>query len=411
MSRALNYINCHCHIINFKFVPDIFFKSYLPVSEPVIRNHITRKVARFLLSLLPGKKFKKADILLDMGVEDIDDVADFYIKQMDEAGILMATPLMMDLEHGASQKPEIPYVYQIELISKINARLKGRLMPFVSIDPRRENMMTLLTEAIEKMGFLGVKVYPPQGYCIDPDAFYNKGLGITEKMHTFFEYLEKHQIPVTTHCSRGSAYAYNLLGYRELCDELAHPKHIKALLKSYPMLRLNIAHMGGDLDVMFNIEPSLIDKVLKWLKAFFKSLWGIHKKKIVDDGVTWAEQVISLVKKYPNVYTDIGYHDYAVDKRTQKAYKEGIKELLKDDVLRKKIIFGTDWPMIGHTWTESDYINGMKEAIPDHFEAIGVEHPIAFLFENHQLPERVRDFYHHQQGIDERIKKVVHCNN
>ena len=64
-------------------------------------------------------------------------------------------PLMIDLEIAASQdRPEVPYLHQIEMMSELIARHRGRLMPFVMVDARRPEAANITLHALKELGFL-----------------------------------------------------------------------------------------------------------------------------------------------------------------------------------------------------------------------------------------------------------------
>ena len=57
---------------------------------------------------------------------DIHAVSEELVSEMKEAGIVMATPLMMDLEFASfNVKPETPYRYQVMLVSEIAEKRPG----------------------------------------------------------------------------------------------------------------------------------------------------------------------------------------------------------------------------------------------------------------------------------------------
>jgi len=83
-------INCHCHIFSLDCVPLEFRKRFLLD----IKNPIHKLIRRFLQHMLPGD-FKLKDWLgvVDMSIFEI---AQKLVSEMDEAGIDISTPLMME---------------------------------------------------------------------------------------------------------------------------------------------------------------------------------------------------------------------------------------------------------------------------------------------------------------------------
>ena len=299
---------------------------------------------------------------------DINAVAQELKKEMDDAGINLATPLMMDLEIASfNDKPELPYTYQLKLMSDITLDYAGVFFPFAMVDPRRPQAADLIIRSLEKQGFLGVKMYPPLGYHPDPTSIYNQPY-VNEELTKIYEYCNANQVPITTHCSKGGAYSDGLMHTKNLRKQYTNPASWENVVKDYPNLRLNLAHFGGDL------------------------------LEINDNNESWAKAIIKLIKDYPNVYTDIAYHDAALNKKESVKYFSILSSLLEDDLVKDKILFGTDWSMTRHTWTESEYVQHFTKWADDEdkkakLQQITFTNPLNFLFPNHNFPQRILNFY------------------
>jgi hypothetical protein len=109
--------------------------------------------------------------LTELLARNFDDEIDLY------------TPLLVDLEMGLHDRAHTTNRQQMEIHEKIS-RLsmrgelpgveRGRIHPFISFDPRRElrarlsedeqTPLDLVKEAVNRYGFIGVKVYPPMGW-------------------------------------------------------------------------------------------------------------------------------------------------------------------------------------------------------------------------------------------------------
>jgi predicted TIM-barrel fold metal-dependent hydrolase len=359
------FINVHCHLLNFKFIPDAFFRTRtFFLREWLLRQKTTRWFARILFFFVPGKKHDRYHESLAMMDKDIDAVTERFVAEMAKAEIVLATPLMMDLELASFRvKPEAPYRYQVVLISEIAARHPGEIMPFIMFDPRRKGASELIKKALEEMGFLGVKVYPPLGHHPDPLSFLNEA-EVNHELAEIYEYCEKESIPVTTHCSAGGAYSGDLMRCRELAQEFAHPSSWRIVLEKYPKLHLNLAHFGGNEDFMR-----------------------------IDDPESWSAKILELMKKYDNVYADISYHEPALLEESAGTYFKILEKLMNTNRVKDRIIFGTDWPMTRHTWTEEDYVGAFKGFPPKMLQKIAFENPLNFLFPDGKLPPRIESFF------------------
>lgn len=357
------FINVHCHLLNFRFVPDAFFKARAPVREWMLRRKLIRWLARGVTLLLPGEKYDRLHEVLALMKRDINEVAATLVKEMAEAGIVLATPLMMDLELASfNAKPEIPYRYQVKLVSDIAAKYPGVIMPFIMFDPRRRSASELVKRALEEMGFLGVKMYPSLGYHPDPTSFFNEA-EVNEELEEVYQYCESNAIPITAHCSKVSAYSAELIYCPELVLSFTQPSSWTGVLKKYPKLRLNLAHFGGDKDFLAR-----------------------------DNSESWTNMIEKLMKDYDNVYADISYHKAALVKETADKYFKILRKLMDDILIRNRLLFGTDWLMTRHTWKERDYVAAFIGLEPAILSQIAFQNPLHFLFPGKKLPPRLQHF-------------------
>jgi len=95
-------------------------------------------------------------------------------------------------------------------------------------------------------------------------------------------------------------------------ENFVHPRNWRPVLAKYPILKINLAHFGGD----------------EWGKGPEKS--------------DWISEIISLMQQYKNVYTDISCFDLKTNSNHFIAF-------LKTETgrgLSDRILFGSDWYMI-----------------------------------------------------------------
>lgn len=363
VSRRL--INVHCHLFNFNFIPDNLIKRRAHVREKMLRTPLTHNLALLATGLWPGIKYDRIHEAMDIMNSQITAVADQLVKEMVEAGIILATPLIMDLEEAFEEKAEIPYRFQIEIISRLTAgfyaRHEGMLLPFIMLDPRKPNAVALVRMALEQMGYLGVKLYPPFGYHPAPGSLYNSA-HVSGALAEMYDYCEANEIPVTSHCSRGGAFNPQLMRCRELVESLAHPANWFPVLKRYKRLYLNLAHLGGD----------------------------VHN---YPEQTSWAAAIERLMMDHEHVYADLAYNDMALSRDTAGRYFKNLLELAQRDTIGDRILLGTDWPAPRHTWTEKAYLSPFTANLPQPvLTRIGFENPMRFLFHDKGLPLRIRTF-------------------
>ena len=407
------YINVHCHLLNFEFLPDSFFGN-CGVPESFIKSRFTIFLIKLIKPyLLLRNKIKGylplylIDTCISNLKREITEIRKIYSAEMYQAKFILATPLMMDVEIASSrQKPECPYRLQIQIISELVAKRYFWeleyfiMMPFIMFDPRREienfkfpaaEMMArdAIKKAIEDYGFLGVKMYPALGYHPDPESIYNPE-SVNKELREIYKYCDKNRIPITTHCSRDGAYSSELIRSRQSVKFLSSPLYWEKVLNDYPDINLNLAHFGGGWDFL---------------------------RKDDRDFESWTREILKLMKKYKNVYADVSshsgalmskisnnyfkdiYRDFEFDpkqikKVNNKEYFKILNCLLDDESYRYKILFGTDWPMTRHSWYEKTYVQFFIDGLgKDNFEQIALKNPLKFLFPEDKVPERIEKFH------------------
>lgn len=172
--------------------------------------------------------------------------------------------------------------------------------------------------------FAGVKVYPSLGFDPWPESDEER-----EKVIYIYRYCEEKNIPITTHCG-GRGYRAIPASDAEL---FTSPLRWVPVLDSFPRLKVNFAHFGG------NIGGLLIEK---------------RTRQIAE---------LIMHSRNRNVYTDLAYicfgpKDYRSLLRTMEKLAGGDMARLSD-----RILFGTDF-MIHLLDCESyaSYLRGFIQA-------------------------------------------------
>lgn len=298
-------VDCHCHIFSLDCVPMEFRKRFcLDLKNPV------HKFILWLVRRLLPKEAKLGE-WLDLAELSIAEMAQKLVQEMDEAGIDTCIPLMMDMKYcsgfgGEVKKFEDQMTETAAAVTAINNEYgRTRMLPFVAADPRRENFLEMVTNAIESGNFKGVKIYPVMGYTPNDSRLY-----------PLYEYCQEKNIPITTHCENG--------GIPGLDDyyALADPKYWKIVLEEFPALTLNLAHNDRT-------------------------------------GKDWQPKIAALIKDYPNVYTDISY-DTEMWYMPRKYFKS-IKRMLETPKIQDRVLYGSDWYMGRYLWTVKSYLKWYLE--------------------------------------------------
>lgn len=262
-------------------------------------------------------------------------VYDQYIKKDSLAQVfpnvpndnIISTGLLMDLATGwETDKIKKSYPEQVKEMGELSAQRP--VLPFLFVDPRRygledssEELYHLFKQAFENKDnpYFGVKIYPCLGY--HPNDF---------RLWPIYKLCVEYDIPVLSHCGgeivttdRKKIMVFDgkieipITGKnrKEVGYQLNDPGLWIPVLEQFKTLKLNIAHFGA--------SGAWLDNKKKKLKRKFPQ----HRKQTILD----------MVVKYENVYTDLSY-SFA-----DKKLIEPLKELMKTEKYRKKILFGTDF--------------------------------------------------------------------
>ncbi len=390
-------VNIHCHLLNSDYVPDSYLSSLIPSDFPFsFSKRILRLpllvdfIEKFVLFLPMETDKRTADWIKLISRKMLPDrftnrkerpesdwsVAEVYLDEMEQAREMkMAVPLLMDLnEKSYNTNPDVDYMIQIDEISKIAGRYPFKLMPFVMFDPRRNDAMGIVTNALENQGFLGVKLYPSMGYDLDYEFAYNSK-ETNDALMQIYAYCAKNQIPITIHSAAGGNTAETISARKEIRDGYSDPAKWTVILarpqynttigdKPYnnvdlKTLILNLAHFGGDL----------------------------HEEQDKNDLRCKVIKDLLCDSEAKNIYTDVACNllDLTEEKIREK-YFSNLESALKDPSCNRKIMFGTDWMMTRRTYKEKDFADeyieffdnnkGLKSSEDDFF----VLNALRFLF-------------------------------
>ncbi len=356
-------IDVHSHLLNFKFIPDSFFRTRAPFREKLLRRWFFKPLY-YIIAALPWRRYTRLPEYQRIMNQDILEVAKIMIDEMDTAGIQLAIPLMMDLKVASfGEMAETPYAVQVIWLSEIALKYPARIMPFIMFDPRREGAADLVKRALDELGFLGVKMYPPLGYHPDPESIINNS-DANAQLEEVYKYCSEQQVPITAHCSWGGAYGSAIMRHLESFPLFTSPNQWKRVVDKFPGLRLSLGHFGGH-----------------WL----------------EPERSWLGEAIKLMEDHPNVFADVSYHHEGLEGHTGRAYAAILRdEVMANEKIRDRVMFGTDWPMGRHTWTMKEYVDLFLHKYQDleepDIEALVYANAMRFLFAGN-FPQRLQDFY------------------
>ena len=253
---------------------------------------------------------------------------------------------------------------------RLKKKYPDRIFPFFFVDPRRselfqpgegETSVAKITKRLNpEKGFSGIKLYTPNGYS-----------PADRRLLPLYAYCEKHQIPITAHCSdsgfatfvssvdvEGPVYICGKVDYdkkqvnfkhnklkgeervKERATVLNHPILWAEVLKMFPKLKLNLAHFGSQKE---------------------------------DD----TRFIFNLMCDYPNLYVD--FSCISEKYLLQRIYNDFYKNA-PDDV-KSRFLYGSDF-YLNLIFVDSmqRYLQQFKDCFtPDEWNAISQHNPRRFL--------------------------------
>jgi len=269
--------------------------------------------------------------------------------------------LPMDFSYMGAGRSKQSYLDQLGELRQLkrDPLIGPRIHPFVAVDPRRPDFFEMTQDLIQNQGFTGIKIYPALGF-----------FPFDDRLTKLWEWAESEQIPVMSHCSRGGVYfrgspqeisrpsgshrEFSLVeSNAEWTDQLSDPVCFRRVLRSFPKLKVCLAHMGGE------------DECDQWLSES----WPYHLRQS-----NWLSVILGLMKEYPNVYTDLSYTGY------QPKLHPLMHVLIRDPGTGARILFGSDFYMVHQHATEREFSIRLRSLLSeDEFRRISHVNPQHFL--------------------------------
>lgn len=329
----------------------------LETQDPALLHQVGAELAAAEGDAAPGAE-RGLDEMLEASRRAVRWVTLFGKSRVDIATHLVQTfsdrvdlfcPMLVDLGAGLGDTASTSAREQIELQEKVSrasmlgllpASGKARLHPFVGFDPRTElrartvrdieTPLEVVKTAVERYGFVGVKVYPPMGW----RPLNNQvGFGMTKEQATavddilreLYSWCVDKDVPITAHCN-DSNYAHE--SYRTL----AAPEGWIEVLDAFPGLHLNLGHFGG------------------------------ARQK--EDPNGWPWRIARAAKDRPTLFADVGNHNI-YDEQLADGYVAMLAEMFtrpETAAIQEQLMYGSDWFMVA--------IHPRYEAFLDTYEGL-----------------------------------------
>ncbi len=344
--------NCHIHTFTSRHVPVNYPYIWLRPLKMVPQvlwflailfrliglEEFSAKLSRLYKFNAEGSKRSQADIL--------DTIIPMYPKDT------RFVVLPMDLSQAGWGAPPVSVNDQHTELDEIrnDPRFRGLVIPFATLDPRRDGAADEAAYWIEKRGFRGLKVYPRLGF---PPC--HKVL-----MDRIYPMLVERNLPVMTHCSGGGVQGRYLSRWK--ANEWSAPLAWKPVRDRFPDLRVCLAHFGG---------------MTSW-KAYVDDGIDPRDPKASEDN--WQSCIRDMIggDDWPNLWTDISYTLFEFE-----AYVPFLKIFLQDPKLADRVLFGSDFYMTRQeALSERAVCFRLRAALGDDmFRKIAVENPKIWLGE------------------------------
>lgn len=357
----------HCHVFTLDIVTDRFFRIRFPIRKRFWRwlAHLVSRIFRHT----SADAITNIAYFVKLGSSDNAKIIakklfSYYEGGTDcPGGNTVFCPLMMDLEPGMKGQATMGLQEQLEELAALRDEYPDTLLPFVAIDPRREDVEDIFLKAFSQPhNFAGVKIYPTLGY-----------LPSHPTLLKIFEVCQAKRIPVTAHCGSAAVRAYghrfkSVLGVAvDDEDEFApvnrdiwlftrdayaeffgNPSNWEPVLRTFPQLKLNLAHFGTGQE------------------------W---ESMLAGKNRTWTSRILDIMSRYEHVYADVSFDI------SDAAMFEGLRDRIdRNALLAQRALYGSDYYMIvaaGHFRSfKTDFMTAMGD---DVMRRIAVENPKRFL--------------------------------
>ena len=274
-------IDAHVHMWDRRCLPDKAVQNYME----------------------PMKKLQELglDMVFDFGLDaefpfaDYDEPLDMYTKAMDANSIDHAVVLGTDFglvnEKRMTNEEYMDWMFD-------RCSLDDRFIPFIGVDPNRDDALDMLRRLNNKYDPIGIKVYPATGFYPDD-----------ERYDMFWDMVDDMGLVVTTHAG---------MALYPLDEKYCHPMFFDRVAEMHPDMRIIIAHLGGK----------------------------------------FHDELFPLMDAHENVYTDCSaLQGWIAEDKTMVIRR--LKDTCGR--YPDRVVFGTDMPIYEYAFTASQFIRMIME--------------------------------------------------
>lgn len=265
---------------------------------------------------------------------------------------------LVDFDRWLDCPPHSAHEDQMRLHQRMSELSQGYMLPLIGYNPWTDvaengRSLELVKEAVEKHKFVGVKIYPPNGFRPWGNTSAQDGFGlpsheaINARLKVFWDTCLKLGVPVMAHANHS-------MGKDNAHDALGGPEGWEALLDAYPgeSTRVNLGHFGGDRDVNGG----------SWTGRMAKLMARDNGRRVFGDLGYWSELRCTVVGS-ERCEAAVGRLLNILNLR-----------LGNGEAVARRIMFGSDWLMLSREprWSEyaADLFAILKQRAPEHVENI-----------------------------------------
>jgi len=267
-------------------------------------------------------------------------------------GVNRVMGALVNFDRWLDGRVRSPHEDQLALHAELSRRSLGYMQPIMSYNPwsdiEEQDRALILVEQAERAKFVGVKIYPANGFrAYGNSAFPDirgrpTGAQLDRALEKFWLKCRELDLPVMSH-------AAPRMGKNDTHDLLGAPGGWKALLESNFWTdayapRLNLGHFGGDRD---------------------------HPRE--SGGGGWPEAYVDLMRgtRGANVFADLGYWNDLQCARQNSSCRNATERLKRalnyptggGHVAADRVMFGTDWLMLSREKDWSAYPRRLLKTI------------------------------------------------
>lgn len=209
----------------------------------------------------------------------------------------------------------------------------------------------LARHAIERAGFLGVKLYPPVGFRpVGNESLFDvgsaqaehRGARLDNALCRLYSWCQEKQVPVLVHCGVGNSFSLGAM-------ECPHPAHWGKVLERYPKLRLCLGHLGH-------------------VEGLPKRPPGGYTPEQIEQG--WPAEAARLMERYDHVYADIAdFHTLRASPYVEPGDTEVLRYLMRTyPRFRGRLLYGSDWFMNNLLGEHDQYLKRFHAGFAEVFE-------------------------------------------